>query len=135
VAADAAKADLERTLGSRLENWIEFLPPALLRGIGKLFVRQVRAGKSSENLVVSNVPGPRARLYIGDAVVDSFFSMGPLTEGVGLNITAWSYVDQMNVCVLACREAVPDLWALVGCLQQAFDELRKAAEAGIGTPA
>ena len=130
VAADTAKADLARTLGSRLENWIEFLPPAVLRAIGRVFLLQVRSGKSSENLVVSNVPGPRAPLYIGGARMDSFFSVGPLTEGVGLNITAWSYVDQFNVCLLACREAVPDLWDLTDCLRDAFEELQKAAGAG-----
>ncbi len=129
VAADAAKADLERTRGSRLENWIEFLPVAVLRGIFRLFAAQVRAGKSSENLVVSNVPGPRTPLFIGGAPLDTFFSVGPLTEGVGLNITAWSYVDRLNVSLLACREAVPDLWELTDCLHEAFEELQKSAAA------
>ena len=41
-------------------------------------------------------------------------------------------VDEMNVCLLACREAVPDLWALTDDLRAAFDELLTLASS---TPA
>ena len=129
--ANAAKADLERTLGSRLENWIEFLPVRALKVIGGLMMTAVKAGKVSQNLIISNVPGPRERLYIDGAEVETFFSMGPLSEGVGLNITAWSYVDEMHVCLLACRELVPDLWDLTDDLLAAFDELLAAARAKV----
>lgn len=130
AAANNAKADLAITRGARIENWIEYLPVSVLRMIGRVFLRQVRAGKPSENVVVSNVPGPRSTLYIGGTPMESFFSVGPLIEGVGLNITAWSYVDQMNVCLLSCREAVPDLWALTEHLSDAFQELLKLAAEG-----
>ena len=127
-AANAAKADLEATRGSRLEDWIEYLPVFLLRLLVRVLNRRFRSGKApSENLVVSNVPGPRSKLYIGGSPVTSFFSVGPLVESVGLNITAWSYVDQMNVCLLSCREAVPDLWHLTDLLRESFDELAKLA--------
>lgn len=59
--------------------------------------------------------------------VRSFFSVGPLTEGVGLNVTAWSYVDQLNVCMLGCREAAPDLWDLADLVRDSVEELAKAA--------
>jgi WS/DGAT/MGAT family acyltransferase len=126
-AAEIAKADLARTRGARLENWIEYLPLPVLRAIGRLLVAQIDRGRSTENLVVSNVPGPRAPLYVDGAPLESFFSVGPLTDGVGLNLTAWSYVDQLNVCLLACRESVPDLWFLTDCLRDALEELKKAA--------
>src|SRR3990170_3168796 len=47
------------------------------------------------NLIVSNVAGPRERLHLGSTVLDSMFSVGPLLEGVGLNLTAWSYAGAM----------------------------------------
>jgi diacylglycerol O-acyltransferase len=129
VAANRAKDDLGRTLGARLENVIDYLPVFFLKGVvARLLLGQIEKGAASENLIVSNVPGPREPLYIDGVRVRSFFSMGPLSEGAGLNVTAWSYVDQMNVCLLACRELVPDLWALTDDLYDAFDELRKLAE-------
>ena len=39
-------------------------------------------------------------------------------EGVGLNITAWSFRDQLNFGLVACRRAVPDLPDLAGLLRQ-----------------
>ena len=38
-------------------------------------------------------------------------------EGVGLNITAWSFRDQLNFGLVACRRAVPDLPDLAGLLR------------------
>jgi len=53
------------------------------------------------NVPVSNVPGPRQIGRIAGAPVAQFLSVGPLTFGVGVNITVWSYVDQLNISVLA----------------------------------
>jgi WS/DGAT/MGAT family acyltransferase len=122
-SATAAKADLEATRGARLENWLELLPLPVLKAIGRIFVRQVRAGRSPNNVTISNVPGPRSPLFIDGAPVEAFYSVGPLMSGTGLNITAWSYVDQLNVAILACRELVPDLWDLVDLLRDELDVL------------
>lgn len=45
---------------------------------------------------ISNVPGPRERGRVGAALVTEIYSVGPLTAGSGLNITVWSYVDQLS---------------------------------------
>ena len=81
------------------------------------------------NLIVSNVPGPREPLFYDDIRMDDFFSVGPLLQGVGLNVTVWSYTDRLNFGLLSCRDAVPDLWPLAEQIQVAFEELRKAAAA------
>ena len=81
------------------------------------------------NLVVSNVPGPDVPLYIAGARLVSLYSMGPILEGIGLNITVWSYLDQLNWGVVSRREAMPDLWDFAADLHDALDELRKAAAA------
>jgi diacylglycerol O-acyltransferase len=57
------------------------------------------------------------------------YSMGPILEGIGLNITVWSYVDRMTFGLVACRETMPDLWDLADHLPDALAELRKAAQA------
>ncbi|MBV8346182.1 MAG: wax ester/triacylglycerol synthase family O-acyltransferase, partial [Mycolicibacterium sp.] len=43
------------------------------------------------NIVISNVPGPTVPLDIEGARLVSIYSMGPILEGIGLNITVWSY--------------------------------------------
>ena len=40
------------------------------------------------------------------------FSCGPILEGIGLNITAWSYEDVMHISVLGCSATLPDPWQL-----------------------
>ena len=52
------------------------------------------------NLTVSNVPGPRERGVIEGGVVSEIYSVGPVVAGSGLNITVWSYVDQLAISAL-----------------------------------
>ncbi|MGH9186257.1 MAG: WS/DGAT/MGAT family O-acyltransferase [Acidimicrobiales bacterium] len=128
AASQASKDDFERTRGARIENWIEFMPVSLARLILRRYGALARrGGPSAVNVVVSNVPGPRTPLYANDARMEAFYSIGPLNIGVGLNITVWSYVDQLNFSLLACREAVPDLWTLTDFLRDGVAELRKAS--------
>jgi diacylglycerol O-acyltransferase len=79
------------------------------------------------NLVVSNVPGPREPLFIAGARILDIFSMGPILESIGLNITVWSYLDEMNVGIVSCPELMGDLWDFVADMHDALGELRKLA--------
>ncbi len=87
-----------------------------------------------KNVVVSNVPGPRERRYLGRWRVDSWFSTGQISHGATLNMTVWSYCDQFNLCVLADAVAVPDTWELVRGFRTSLDELLAVARAQ-ATPA
>ena len=82
-------------------------------------------------VTVSNVPGPRQQLETDQAVLESLYSVGPLQEGNGLNITVWSYMDQLNVSALACHRAMPDLERLTGYIPEAFRELQAADAAAL----
>lgn len=84
------------------------------------------ANKPSFNLIVSNVPGPRAQLYQDGSRLVKVISMGPLVSVLGLNFTGWSYMDELTVGVVGCRETVPDIWGLADGLQPALDELTKS---------
>ena len=53
--------------------------------------------------------------------------MGPVFDGAGLNFTAMSYRDQVDIGFMACRESVPDLWRLAGEIPEALAELVKLA--------
>ena len=76
------------------------------------------------NLVASNVPGPREPLEAGGGVIGALYSVGPILEGIGLNVTAWSYVDQLHVSVLGCPVSLPDPWELTEAMDAELDETR-----------
>ena len=79
------------------------------------------------NLPISNVPGPRERVLVNDAVVTEIYTVGPLTAGSGLNITVWSYVDQLNISVIADGATVEDPHEVTEAMLAAFVEIRCAA--------
>jgi len=113
-----------------LADWSQRTPPRPFAWFMRLYSRRRWASKHRPpiNLVVSNVPGPPAPLEIVGARLETLSSVGPILEGIGLNITVWSYVGTMNFGIVACREHMPDIWSLADALGESLDELRKAAE-------
>ncbi|MBX9979559.1 MAG: WS/DGAT domain-containing protein, partial [Mycobacterium gordonae] len=79
------------------------------------------------NLNISNVPGPRERGRVGGALVTEIYSVGPLTAGSGLNITVWSYVDQLNISVLTDGATLDDPHEVTEAMIAEFVEIRRAA--------
>lgn len=110
----------------RYYRWASYLPPALAQSL-------LRKAASSEaqnkmmNVAISNVPGPRERGRVGGALVSEFYSIGTLTAGCGMNITWWSYVDQLNIAVLTDAATVDDPHEVTQALTDAFIELHRAA--------
>ena len=80
------------------------------------------------NVVISNVPGPRTPLYFAGAEMLGYYPVSVVTDGLGLNITVQSYLDNLDIGLVSCRELVPDLWDLLGHLTDALDELAALAE-------
>ena len=117
---------VQQTLGAEmLRAWLEFSPPGPATVVMRLYswLRAARWHPSPVNVVVSNVPGPRVPVTIDGTPMTDIYSVGPILEGVGLNVTVWSYVDRMNFTLLACPDLLPDLDELVGELRPALDEL------------
>lgn len=117
---------IHQTLGpNMLVDWVQFAPPAPLTAVMQLYSRSRAASlhPAPFNVVVSNVRGPAEPVAISGAQLSDLFSVGPILEGIGLNITAWSYVDRMNFSFLGCPDLVADLSPLVAELPRALDEL------------
>ena len=55
------------------------------------------------------------------------YSVGPLTAGSGLNITVWSYVDQLNISVLSDGATLTDPHEVTEAMIAEFIEIRRAA--------
>ena len=51
------------------------------------------------------------------------FPLGPVFDGVGLNVTAVSSATTLDVGLVACPDQLPDLWSLAAGLQPALEEL------------
>ncbi|MDQ1395327.1 MAG: diacylglycerol O-acyltransferase / wax synthase, partial [Acidimicrobiaceae bacterium] len=106
-----------------LADWSELTPPrpyaAFIRLYGRL--RLADRHRPPINMVISNVPGPPIPLYIAGARLEAIYSMGPILENIGLNITMWSYLDSLNFGIVAVREHLPDLPRLAHYLEEELD--------------
>jgi diacylglycerol O-acyltransferase len=75
------------------------------------------------NLVISNVPGPPMPIYLLGCRVVGMFPLGPVFHGAGLNITVLSNDGHVDIGLIACRDAAPDLWALADAIPAALQAL------------
>jgi diacylglycerol O-acyltransferase / wax synthase len=131
LATKIAKEDHE-ILGPRLYGQIMgYLPtaiaPAAFRWLG-----QRDAPNKMMNVAVSSVVGPRERGHFGGAPVSEIYSTGVLSPGAPVNITVWSYVDQLGIAVLTDDETFNDPHEATDALSAAFSELRSAAGLSVG---
>lgn len=123
------KAELAIKGESMLEELAEYRPPKLTSWAMRTYSRHRMADRHRApiNLVTSNVPGPREPLQIGGARLLEIYSVGPILEGIGLNVTGWSYVDTLYLGLVACPEAIPDLDHLAELLERSLAGLAGAA--------
>jgi len=123
-----AKLQLELLGREAMAEWMDYLPPLPYTWMRRLEARLriADAHRPASNLVVSNVPGPREPLFWSGSRLLELYSVGPLSEGIGLNLTIWSYCDRLFVGALACREQLPELPELVDALHAELAELEEA---------
>ena len=109
-----------------VSRWSDYMPPAAMEALFKrLSGRDVQ--NKVLNLNISNVPGPREYGRVGGALVTEIYSVGPVTAASGLNITVWSYVDQLNISVLADTDTLQDAHEVTTAMIDEFIEIRRAA--------
>lgn len=122
----AAAKEQQRLIGATtLTDWTEFTFPALIGRASRLVssTRVFDRVRPAFNVTISNVPGPPFPLFLAGGRMVSFYPLGPLAEGVGLNITVLSYCGVVYFGLNACREIVPSLGQLAAMLDEAMDEL------------
>jgi diacylglycerol O-acyltransferase len=110
-------------------DWSEALPAVAYRWIVQAYSH---SGLSDvipppANLIISNVRGPDHPLYVAGARLRTIYSVGPAVEGIGLNITAWSYCGILAFALMADADAVADPHPITDALRAALEDLTRAA--------
>ncbi len=80
------------------------------------------------NLLITNVPGPQAQVYIAGTKVLETYAVPPLLANQVLAIGVTSYRGMLYFGVNADREAMSDVDVLPGLLRESLDELIEAAQ-------
>jgi len=75
------------------------------------------------NVIVSNVPGPRAKLYFLGAEMEAYYPISALAHGQALNITVMSYAGGLYFGFTACPDRVPSVQRVAVYTGDALDEL------------
>ena len=121
----AAKENFAAIPAETLQDFAQFAPPAVAARAMRMYSRLRIADRMNPpfNLIISNVPGPSAPLYSAGARLEHFYPVSALADGQGLNMTVQSYNGNLDFGFIACRELVPDLWAMTDLLQESMQEL------------
>jgi diacylglycerol O-acyltransferase len=78
------------------------------------------------NIIISNVPGPRSKLYFLGAEMEAYYPISALAHGQALNITVLSYAGGLFFGFTGCADKVPHLQRLAVYTGDALDELENA---------
>ena len=124
-----AKEEHNALGATMLQNWAEHATPNLFAAAARLYTGMKLADRHRPvaNLVVSNVPGPDFPLYLGGSQMLGMFPLGPVMDGMGLNITIMSYRGVLYWGFASDARAVPRLWDVAAAVPHALNELLEAA--------
>jgi diacylglycerol O-acyltransferase len=128
-SAEAAKRRFERGAFETFSALGECLAPGVLRwltGVAHAFPSIVPL---PANLVISNVRGLPVPMYLAGARVQEFYPLSMLQVANGMNVTAVSHNDQVDIGFLVDSNLVPDPWIYADGIHAAVREL-EAAVAG-----
>jgi WS/DGAT/MGAT family acyltransferase len=100
----------------------DFAPPTLLAQASRL-----NFSTRLFNLIVTNVPGPQFPLYLLGREMQEIVPIAFLPENHALAIAIMSYNGKVDFGLLADYDAMPDLDAFAGHLEESLAELLAAA--------
>ena len=79
------------------------------------------------NMVISNVPGARKKMYLNGAALVGTFPVSAIAMSIGLNATLTSYHDRMDFGFVGNGAAMYDLTQLARHVREAYEELKVAS--------
>lgn len=110
---------------SLLQDANHFVPPALFARAARLTSRvaTLPGFNAAVNVAISNVPGSPTSLYCAGAEQRAQYPISGVLHGIGLNITVFSYRDQLGFGIVADRDQLDDAWPMLDCLREALADL------------
>lgn len=123
-----AKSEHNALGANMLQNWVEHASPNVFALAARLYtaMRLAERHRPIANLVISNVPGPDFPLYLGGAELEAAFPLGPVMDGMGLNITIMSYRGVLYWGLIGSTRNEPRMWDLAAAIPDALTELATA---------
>ena len=121
--AEALKTSSQPLGGKALVDLAGLAPPLL----GELLGRAMFGGQRVFNLTITNVRASPTTLYAFGAPLGEVLPYVPLFAGHRIGIAVVSYAGGLAFGLGADRTNTPDLAILADGIQDAFDELRRAA--------
>lgn len=106
--------------GQQLFTGISMLPA------GANMITGGRMASPGFNVIISNVPGPSRSLHWNGARLEGLYPISLVVNRLALNITLFSYRDNLEFGITACRRAMPSVQKLLMHIEAAIDELEKA---------
>lgn len=123
-AMDRAKARFDAVPATLLRDLAVLVPTAGSGLAARSLFNLATVPGPPFNLFISNVPGPQVPLYLAGARVEGVYPVSAVTSVTGaLNMTLFSCNGSLDFGLIACRERVPDVWNLIGYLQDGLTEL------------
>lgn len=137
ASSKTMKEHFKAVEGVDTSSLMEILPLPFLMLTGRTVKHGRQAVGMMANAVMTNVKGPAEPLYWGPMQMTNWISQGPIVNGQGLNVTAWSYVDKFNVAIMADKKLLPDGWGMIERFKESFklyEELAGASEKLVVSP-
>jgi diacylglycerol O-acyltransferase len=123
-AARAVHAERDLSL---LTDWMDYWPLFWFYSRGLPLLGALARRRPTYSMTVSNVPGPKKQLYFAGAPIETIISVGPIIFPYGLNVTGWSYLDNMTIGMQACKKSVADISEIADGIAPALAELAALA--------
>jgi len=123
-----AKQEYDALGPELLQSWAEHATPNVFTVGAHLYTRLHLADRHRPiaNLVISNFPGPEIPLYLGGARLTAGYPLGPVMDGMGVNITVMSYQGVLNWGIHTSPYVVPLVSSLADAVPGALGELADA---------
>ncbi|APA74580.1 wax ester/triacylglycerol synthase family O-acyltransferase [Mycobacterium avium subsp. hominissuis] len=125
-ATSTAKQHSSELGATLLQDWTQHAPGSLAMIMRLYRWSGLSARRPAYNVSLSNVHGHEVQCYLLGAAITGRYPLGPLLNGVGLNVSVVSLNGKLDVGLVACPQLLPDLWDLADNLHIALKELLEA---------
>lgn len=128
--ANKAKAERTEAGGSSLDAWADVPLPLEISLISRAYTSLALAEQLPLvcNCVVSNVPGPSVPLHLAGARLVGIHPLGPIFDGMTLNVTVLGREDALDFGIVAGASAPSDLSAFAHAISEELDALAKGLD-------